>query len=126
MFARLQSPAGVCPQICDGGAPVSKLKTFAMIALLTPLAVSYTPARPLPDPVSAISDAGSKRARRHSIVFSHVFHRKTETSSREQSRLTRFRSTSRSGSGALPTRSFGEMSPLGSSVLVDSPSKCLE
>lgn len=59
MFARLQSPAGVCPQICDGGAPVSKLKTFAMIALLTPLAVSYTPARPLPDPVSAISDAVS-------------------------------------------------------------------
>src|SRR4029079_12342139 len=36
---------------------VSKIKTAAMLALLLPLAVSYTPSASIPDPVSAISDA---------------------------------------------------------------------
>jgi hypothetical protein len=36
---------------------MSKLKTIAMLTLLLPLAVSYNPSRPIPDPVTAIGDA---------------------------------------------------------------------
>ena len=43
---------------------VSKLRTAAMLALLLPLAVSYTPSVRMPDPVSAISDAVDEASNR--------------------------------------------------------------
>lgn len=43
---------------------VSKIKTAAMIALLLPLAVSYTPSASIPDPVSAISSAVDEASNR--------------------------------------------------------------